>query len=259
MPAEFLQHVRLPVSILRRMEDAHVHRLLADADAPLLAATHARAMLDLNRAGDEYDPAMFIGRTTPPPRITDRVRAGFGVIPRIVGPGHAIHDGRLPVEILTNRVGRMHRPFHSTLATALLRMREVHGFAVLLDCHSMPGMGSQGVDIVIGNRHGGSAVPALSAWLRQEFMSTGLTVAMNQPYAGGYITTRYGQPETGVHAVQIEIARTLYMDQETLVPHAGFAPLAALLARVIHRLLRALEGELAPMLAPATALRAAAE
>lgn len=248
MPAEFLRLAQLPVAVLRRMEDAHVHHLLAHADAPVLAATHARAMLDLNRAEDEYDPQMFIGQPDPPPRITERVRAGFGVIPRIVGPGHVIHGGRMPAEILTARLGRLHRPFHAALAAALARAREAYGFAVLLDCHSMPDLGPGGPDIVLGNRYGGSATTALSAWIRQEFLAAGLNVAMNHPYAGGYITASHGRPASSVHVVQIEMARTLYMDPNTLAPHDGFTPLAAVLAAMVRRLLRALDEELAPAL-----------
>jgi N-formylglutamate deformylase len=246
LPADFLAGSRLPVPSLRRLEDAHVDALLAPAAArgiPLIAATHSRAVLDLNRAADELDPGMFAGTVTPRPRLTERVRRGYGLFPRIAAPDQPIHPGRLPAAQARARIEALHGPWHSAVETGLAAARARHGHAVLLDVHSMPSLeGPQPAALVLGDRHGLSAAPPLVDWLEAAFAAAGLKVVRNTPYAGGYITERHGTPATGIHAVQLEFDRALYMNPATLEPHCGFASLATIITGVVESLRQALPG-----------------
>jgi N-formylglutamate deformylase len=234
-PDWFLKQTRLAPATLRRLEDAHVGSLLAPASvhAPLIEATHARAVIDLNRAETELDPALVPGAATP----SDRTRAGFGLFPRIAAPGHAIYPGRLDPREVGRRIALLHRPWHAAIAEGLARARAAHGIAILLDCHSMPPLGAGAAEIVLGDRFGACAAPDLVERLETGFRAAGLRVARNAPYAGGHTLDRHGRPDAGIHAIQIEICRSLYMNPETLVPHAGFKDMAALLALVVERLL----------------------
>lgn len=244
LPPGFLDTSRLGALALRRMEDAHVGTLLADSAAlgvPLLEATHSRAVIDLNRAEDELDPSMFAGSVVRTPRLTDRVRRGYGLFPRVAAPNQPIHSARLSPAIAQERLSTLHRPWHAALDAGLGAARQRHGFAVLLDIHSMPTLeGASPPALVLGDLHGASAAPALVDWLERAFRAEGLKVARNSPYAGGHTTERHGRPAEALHCVQLEFDRALYMDPGTLLPHAGFAPLAALIARVVARLCNAL-------------------
>ena len=257
-PPDFLADARLPVPALRRLEDAHVGALLKDSAAlgvPLLEATHARAVIDLNRAEPEYDPAMIAGTLLPPPVSSDRVRRGYGLFPRIAGQGQLIHAGRIPAEVAAGRLAALHRPWHGALQSALSAAAARHGHAVLLDVHSMPSLeGTAPAQLVLGDRRGESAAPALVDWLEQAFAAQGLRVARNDPYAGGHTTAHHGSPAQGLHAVQLEFDRALYMDPATLKPHPGFDELAGCIARVMAKLRLAL-----PTLGLGPALPLAAE
>jgi N-formylglutamate deformylase len=257
-PPGFLAGVRLPPVALRRLEDAHVDRLLAPAAAlglPLLAAAMSRAVIDLNRAEDELDPAMFAMAPARPARLTDRVRRGYGLFPRYAAPNQPIHAGRLAPARATALVEALHRPWHAAIAQGLAAARACHGHAILLDIHSMPTPdGPSPPSLVLGDLFGRSAAGPLTDWLADAFSQAGLKVARNSPYAGGHTTEHHGAPAAGIHAVQLEFDRTLYMDPVTLEPHAGFAPLATLIADTLAALMQAL-----PSLALAPSLPLAAE
>lgn len=257
-PPGFLAAVRLPIPALRRLEDAHVGALLIDSarlGLPLLEATHARAMLDLNRADDEYDPVMIAGRLAKPPALTDRVRRGYGLFPRLAGSEQPIHGHRIPAAAAQALIATLHRPWHDALRAGLGCAVARHGHAVLLDVHSMPSLeGHDAPRLVLGDRHGGSASAHLVDWLERAFADEGLKVARNDPYAGGHTTQHHGQPAAGVHAVQLEFDRALYMDPATLKPHDGFNRLARQIARVMAGLRLAL-----PELGLGPALSLAAE
>ncbi len=240
LPTEFLAGSRLAAPQLRRMEDAHVGALLAPCTAlgiPLIEATHSRAVIDLNRAEDELDPGMFAGRVVASPRLTERVRRGYGLFPRVAAPNQPIHSTRLPAALAEERLSLLHRPWHAALAGGLAAARNTHGFAVLLDIHSMPPLeGVSPPQVVLGDLHGRSAAPVLVDWLEQAFIAEGLKVERNSPYAGGHTTERHGRPVESLHCVQIELDRTLYMDMGSLVPNAGFEALAAMVRRIVERL-----------------------
>ncbi len=232
-PAAFLAATRLTLAQLRRAEDAFVAELLDDAAArhgvPLIAARYGRAWLDLNRDAAEVDPAMVVDPLAAvPQQASDRVAAGLGVIPRIAGHGLDIYAGRLRHAEIEARLTAVHAPYHATIAALLRSARAANGFAVLLDCHSMPTPGSgSAAQIVIGDRFGTSADPGLVGAVERFFRTEGFRVARNTPYAGGYTTSHHGVPAHGIHAVQIEVDRALYMDPARLVRHAGFDRVAA--------------------------------
>ena len=237
-PAAFLAAARLPLSRLRRAEDGLVDHLLAGVDcAPVLSARFARTYLDLNRDADEIDPAMFNGPLMLPVRITDRVTAGLGVVPRLAAQGQDIYNRKLSPDDAAQRIAGLHAPWHANLAALVARAQRRHGYAILIDCHSMPTpLGIRPPHIVIGDRHGTTASPALVRLVERHFGSLGLRVARNTPYAGGYTTERHGDVTAGAHAIQIEIDRALYLDCETLAPTPNFARIASAmsdLARIV--------------------------
>jgi len=251
-PAGFLEQTRLDALTLRRSEDAHVDALFAAAacGAPLLRARFPRAFLDLNREPYELDPRMFDG---PLPDFANtrslRVAAGLGTIPRVVADAREIYMGRLRVEEALKRVESLYKPYHAALGDLMERARRRFGMAVLVDCHSMPttmardpALASRGdkrrVDFVIGDRFGASCSLRIVETIEARLRDQGYHVQRNRPYAGGFITEHYGRPAAGWHAVQIEVARGLYMNEANLQKNAEFDAIAAHLAEVAGDLAR---------------------
>jgi N-formylglutamate amidohydrolase len=222
-PRKFLEASRLDPMTLRRSEDCFVDELVAPCvaiGAPLLRARFPRAYLDVNREPYELDPQMFDGRLPDFANTRSlRVAAGLGAIPRVVGDAQPIYRGPIPVAEGLARIAALHRPYHARLAALVERARDRFGFAILLDCHSMPSssVDGGGCDIVLGDRFGSSAAGWVLDTLEQTLRDSGLGVRRNKPYAGGYITERHGAPAQGRHAVQIEINRALYMDERRIV------------------------------------------
>jgi N-formylglutamate amidohydrolase len=238
-PRAFVETARLPLRSLRRSEDAYVDRLFAHSvalGAPLLVAEFPRAFLDVNREPYELDPRMFEGRLPPFANTRSmRVAGGLGTIPRIVGDAHEIYFGRIPVEEALTRIDRLYRPYHAGLRALVQRTQGAFGTCILVDAHSMPstGLDRDGLakaDIILGDRFGTSAAGYIMDIAEAAFTRLGLRVTRNRPYAGGFITEHYGAPAAGVHALQIEINRALYMNEATLEPHPGFGALEQAIA-----------------------------
>jgi N-formylglutamate amidohydrolase len=232
---------RLDPLMLRRSEDAFVDELFSqvtDLGAPLLAAQFPRVLLDVNRGAAEIDAAMFAGPLemtvdTPGPRVT----AGLGVIPRIVRDGAEIYRGKLEPQDAAQRLERLYRPYHQALSALVGETRARFATAVVVDCHSMPSaLGAP--DIVLGDRYGISAAPALSRLAEEAFTREGFSVVRNTPYAGGHTTMMYGRVPSAGHALQIEINRGLYLDEENIAKTEGFASLKARLTTALTRLTR---------------------
>lgn len=229
---------------LRSAEDVMVDRLIASAPergVPLIAARISRAYVDLNRDPAELDAELIDGCPTADP--TAKVTAGFGVIPRRAGSGEALYDRRLPMTEAQDRLERVHAPYHQTLAELMGEARRIHGAAVLIDWHSMPsraaggrGRGARGADVILGDRHGASCRPRVTRRLRALFEAADWKVGLNRPYAGGYSTQTWGRPDEGFEAVQVELNRALYLDEETLEPSIDFDRCSAVLRRVISAL-----------------------
>ena len=241
-PERFLAMSKLDASAIRRSEDCHVDELFAGAvalGAPMLTANFPRAYLDVNREPWEFDPRMF---AEPLPSYANtrsaRVAGGLGTVPRLVGEGLEIYAGKLRLAEAVSRVETVYKPYHECLKRLLTRTHAQFGFSVLIDCHSMPAsirLGDSGLrpDFIIGDRFGVACASALSETAIGILSGMGYTVAHNKPYAGGFITEHYGRPARGLHALQIEVNRGLYMDERTFAKTAGFAALANDLTRFV--------------------------
>jgi N-formylglutamate amidohydrolase len=255
-PPAFLGMSRLSIAQLRRAEDALVDELLAGVtQVPVMRARFGRAFLDLNRGAEELDPVMFEGAMSVPAISSERVAAGLGVIPRIAGHGLDIYRRRLPAAEAERRLASLHRPWHMRIGELLARARARHGHAILIDCHSMPTpVGINPPQIVLGDRFGQSAAPALVTMIEQHFLRAGWRVTRNKPYAGGHTTVFHGDVANGIHAVQIEIDRSLYIEGRTLTRHSGFDRVQAIMTALATDVVAA-----APAMGLDPALREAAE
>ena len=237
-PDSFIQRSRLDAVSLRASEDAFVDDLFKTAPlfgAPLVAAEFPRAFVDVNRADDELDPALI---DAPAIRArTLRVSAGLGVVPRVVSEGRTIYNGKLTMTEVQARITACHRPYHTAILEALHRAKEAFGVGLLIDCHSMPSeIGrprTRRAEIVIGDCYGVSCGADISDTVVGLFSRAGFRVARNAPFAGGYLTHRYGRPRRGYHAIQIEIDRSLYLDEARVEPLAGYDDFARALQPVI--------------------------
>ncbi len=234
-PAEFLAASRLDPMALRRSEDMFVDDLFAgvvERGAPLLRAHFPRAYLDVNREPYELDPRMFDGRLPDHCNTRSmRVAGGLGTIARVVGEGQEIYARRLSVAEALERIERLYRPYHAALRTLLEDTRRRFGFAVLVDCHSMPSgphLQADGgrADVVIGDRYGTSCAGCFTDAVEDGLRALGYRVSRNKPYAGGFITEHYGHPLAGFHALQLEVNRSLYMDERRQTKSSGFARVA---------------------------------
>jgi N-formylglutamate deformylase len=244
-PPTFLAASRLDPLVLRRSEDAFVDELFASAPhegAVLLMAHFPRAYLDVNRAEGELDPGMFDGQIGyRPAGRSARVTAGLGVIPRVVRDGVEIYRHTLPAGEAAFRLETFYRPYHSALAQLVADTQARFGVAVVIDCHSMPPL-ARGYDVVVGDCHGEAAAPELSAFIQKCFRNLGFSVGRNSPYAGGHTTGLYGKPTAGLHAIQIEINRGLYLDEKRIEKTVGFGECRNLVAQFIAELISKADG-----------------
>ncbi|MCQ1835667.1 N-formylglutamate amidohydrolase [Neorhizobium galegae] len=244
-PPEFLAESGLDSLAIRRSADHYVDELFADAPelgAPLLLAHFPRAYLDVNREPYELDPRMFDGPLPPFVNIGSmRVAGGLGTIPRIVAENMEIYRRRLPVDEAMSRIETIYKPYHACLRKLIARTHARFGLAILIDCHSMPGnirLSGSDVrpDFIIGDRYGTSASAELSRAAMQFLEGMGFSAVRNKPYAGGFITEHYGRPVRGLHALQIEINRALYVDEMTLARRPEFPVIAATLSTFMRQM-----------------------
>jgi N-formylglutamate amidohydrolase len=246
-PQAFLDQVLLDRAAIRSSEDAFVDQLFDCAPqlgAPLLLARAPRAFLDLNRAADELDPAVIDGIARAP--HNPRVSSGLGVIPRVVAGGRPIYRGKLTLSEAQDRIRRFWHPYHQTLSALIDETRSAFGQAVLIDCHSMPHEaieahtrpGQSRPEVVLGDRYGVAAGREVVERIEAAFASAGLRVGRNAPFAGAYVTQAYGRPLRGVHVVQVEIDRALYMDELRVEPLAGFAGFRDVIRGVVAELVQ---------------------
>ncbi len=244
-PWSFIQDAKLDEMTIRSSEDAFVDLLFASAPeqgAPLLSTVVPRAYVDLNRASDELDPALIKGikQTGHNPRIS----SGLGVIPRVVSGGRQIRSGKINLSEAQRRLDLYYHPYHKKLAELLADNRREFGFALLFDCHSMPHKAldsnsyayDQHPEIVLGDRFGATADQDLIEAAEDAFVSAGLRVSRNLPFAGAHVTQYYGRPAIGNHAIQIEIDRSLYLDEEHIRPNENFVAFVKLMRGVIENL-----------------------
>ncbi len=244
-PRAFMAVSRLDIATLRRSEDSFVDELMAGVvrqGYPLMRAHFPRCFVDVNREPYELDPRMFEGRL---PSFANtrsmRVAGGLGTVARVVGDAQEIYDRRIPVDDALQRIESLYKPYHRSLRRLFSRVHRDFGVAVLLDCHSMPSTAGQRDDrprpeFVLGDRYGTSCVPVVAETAEITLREMGYTVSRNKPYAGGFITEHYGNPAAGLHALQLEINRALYMDERRYERSANFARLAADMETLARRL-----------------------
>ena len=232
-PGGFLAQSQLAGPNLRRSEDAYVDELffsVTSLGAPLLAANFPRAYVDANRAPVELDPAMFDSSLGLPVDATSpRVHAGLGVIPRLVRDGAEIYREKLAAAEAHFRLQQLHRPYHAALARLVDETFARYGVAVIVDCHSMPSAAAA-PDIVLGDRYGSAASQILMRTAEKALAAVGFRTVRNVPYAGGYTTSLYGRPSCGLHALQVEVNRALYLDEERIVRSHAFTSTARRIA-----------------------------
>jgi N-formylglutamate amidohydrolase len=234
-PRAFLTAARLDLSTLRRSEDCFVDELalgVVQRGYPLMRAHFPRCYVDVNREPYELDPRMFEGRL---PSFANtrsmRVAGGLGTVARVVGDAQEIYSDRIPVDDAIRRIEGLYKPYHRALRRLFARVHRDFGAAMLIDCHSMPSTAGAKderarSDVVIGDRYGTSCVAAVAETAEATLRAQGYSVSRNKPYAGGFITEHYGNPAAGLHAVQLELNRGLYMDERRFERSESFARLA---------------------------------
>ena len=246
-PGTLLERMRNPGFAALKLEDRYVDRLAAqiarETGAALLIAHAPRAMIDLNRATDDVDWDMFArGRPSSVGSYTPgmRVRSGLGLIPRRLPGLGELWKRRHDEEDLAARIDSIHTPYHACLAETLQALRERWGAAMLLDLHSMPPLGFRGglpaPEFVLGDRFGAACDGSLVGTTFSYFAEQRRSAAHNRPYAGGYVLERHAAPGEGLHAVQLEIDRSSYLDVRLAEPGPGFAAMAELLVGLVRRL-----------------------
>ncbi len=247
-PPAFLAASRLDPLMLRRSEDSFVDELFGAAPelgAPLLCALFPRSYVDPNREPFELDPAMFEDEL--PPYVnaaSPRVAAGLGTVARVVANGQEIYAGKLRFAEARERIETCWRPYHDALAKLVRSTRRRFGHCVLIDCHSMPSIGGpmerdagrERVDFVLGDCFGSACAPHVIDRVERALTRLGYRVARNTPYSGGFVTQHYGRVGDGIHALQIEVNRALYMDEIAIERSAGFPRLRDDLTRMIGEL-----------------------
>lgn len=234
-PREFLAASRIDEAALRRSEDSFMDEIVADLAErgfPIVRVNFPRSYVDVNREPYELDPRMFAGRL---PSFANtrsmRVAGGLGTIPRVVGDGQEIYRERLDVEEALSRIEALYKPYHRALRRLINKAHQAFGTVILVDCHSMPSVGvsrdePKRPDLVIGDRYGTSCASLLPDIVEDTFKTLGYSVGRNKPYAGGFITEHYGNPANGLHTIQLELNRAIYMDERRRERSTNFRKMA---------------------------------
>lgn len=221
----------VPHAILEQLEDRYADLLIAKAvqnGAVAIVARVARAWIDLNRGEEDLDPALRDPPHSGPPQSA-RAKSGLGLLPRRVGRRDLWREPPT-AESATARIATIHRPYHAAVAAALDQACRRFGYAVLIDCHSMPPLsGIRPARVVIGDAHGKAAGKGVGAEVARTAREHGFTAALNAPYAGAHSLARHGRPADNVHALQIEMDRSLYLERDMRAPSDGLRRTQSLL------------------------------
>ena len=259
-PEEFLNASRIDLAALRRSEDSFMDELiegLSDRGFPTVRVHFPRSYVDVNREPYELDPRMFNGRL---PSFANtrsmRVAGGLGTIPRVVGDGQEIYRERLSVDDALGRIEALYKPYHRALRRLINKAHQAFGTVIVVDCHSMPSVGvsrdePRRPDMVIGDRYGTSCASLLPDTVEETLSTLGYSIGRNKPYAGGFITEHYGNPASGLHAIQLELNRAIYMDERRRERGPRFAQVMADFAAVAEALAAVPLGDLGPFQAAA--------
>jgi N-formylglutamate amidohydrolase len=259
-PPEFLKASRIDLPALRRSEDSFMDELIAglsDLGFPTVRVNFPRSYVDVNREPYELDPRMFAGRL---PSFANtrsmRVAGGLGTIPRVVGDGQEIYRERLAINDGLARIEAFYKPYHRALRRLINKAHQAFGTVVVVDCHSMPSVGvsrdePRRPDVVIGDRYGTSCAALLPDVIEKTMSRRGYSVGRNKPYAGGFITEHYGNPASGLHTIQLELNRAIYMDERRRERGARFDRVTADFAALADALAAVPLGDLGPFQAAA--------
>jgi N-formylglutamate deformylase len=229
--------------LVRQAEDTHVARLWSrapDVGATLVEATFPRAYIDANRSLADIDPVLLADPWPEPIAPSRKTEQGMGLVWRLARGGVPIYGRRLRAEEIAARIERCWRPYHAAVDAALAERHAAFGSVWHVNCHSMPAVGEarsddpgrQRADFVLGDRDGTTCAPAFTAFVAATLRGYGYEVAINDPYKGVELVRRHGRPAERRHSLQVEIKRTLYMDERTLEPNAGYPRLAVDLDRL---------------------------
>lgn len=236
-PAALVNALRVPLAALRGLEDRHADAiaLAARRYETLFVATRPRAWIDLNRSEQDRDPRLDDGAWTHGAPLSAKIRSGLGLVPRRVASAGDIWQRRLSADEVQQRIYADHRPWHAAIAAALASARARFGVAVLLDVHSMPPLGNPATAarLVPGDRFGKSAAARFLGRIEGVARAHGVRTAANTPYAGGHILERHGDPRRGVHAIQLEFDRSLYLDAALDQPGPGLEAAVRLLRDIV--------------------------
>ncbi len=236
-PEALRQAIRVPLAALRGLEDRYADAIAVAArrDETLFVATRARAWIDLNRAERDRDPRLDDGAWPQGAPLSAKIRSGLGLVPRRVSSAGDIWQRRLSADEVQQRIHADHRPWHAAIAATLAAARARFGVAVLLDVHSMPSLGDPQVAarLVPGDRFGKSSAARFLGRIEGVARAHGVRTAANTPYSGGHILERHGDPRRGVHAIQLEFDRALYLDSSLDQPGPGLDKAVRLLRDII--------------------------
>jgi len=243
-PDAILQNARVVPEVLERLEDRHADMLLPDLAASgcaTLVAHTARAWIDLNRAPSEVDPQMVADAPrTAFAQPSAKVRGGLGLVPRRLADHGELWRRPFVQADIQGRIVQLHDPYHRALGQALAALKSRFGCALLIDLHSMPPLrpegGSRPPQIVLGDRFGRSASGPVCDLALRVLKGSGFEVALNHPYAGGYVLDRHGRPARGIHALQVEVDRSLYLAADLKTPGEGLAQIRQALASLVRTL-----------------------
>ena len=223
-PNIFIQNLKLKLNKVRKIEDFQSNRILDLMDfksADVIIAKCSRVVVDLNRSRNAIDNDMFINRVNSH-QIDEKkmISFGLGVFPKII-LNENIFKNKLPVSYANFILENYYDPFHKILSKQINKLLNIFGVCYHFDLHTMPSNAvrqfKKKIDIVLGNNYGKSSSPELLNHMQKNFENHGLTVELNNPYAGGFITRNYGKPSKGIETIQIEINRSLYMNEEKLL------------------------------------------
>ncbi|NRD90424.1 N-formylglutamate amidohydrolase [Sphingopyxis sp. BSNA05] len=249
-PPELLDNLNVPASHLLRLEDRYSDRLAAAAIAsgfPAIIARKPRAWIDLNRNRSEIDPDMVIGMDpSQTGQMSRKVRGGLGLLPRRLHGAGNLWRNKWSHQHVVDRIEKDHEPYHLMVAHQLDRIRSTFGCALLLDLHSMPPVlddNRRKIGFVLGDRFGRSCESRYVELAAEHFRRQGHSVQTNHPYSGSYILERHGNPSRNIHAFQLEVDRSLYLDSSMREPTAAAGSIAELIRNCCAMLAEQLTGQ----------------
>jgi N-formylglutamate amidohydrolase len=243
-PSELLDALRLPPAVLLRLEDRYADvltRRCVQLGYPVIMAHRARAWIDLNRDEQDIDTEMVQGaRRSDYPAPGIKQRGGLGLIPRRLSGDGELWKRQFTLAEIQQRIMSFHQPYHRSIAEVLGRMQQRFGVAILLDLHSMPPIRPESTapvsQFVVGDRFGQSAGSQYAELLLGRLQASGFNAALNHPYAGAYILRRHARPRANIHAIQLEVDRSLYLDPDLRQPGEGLDRITALILSLVSAL-----------------------